>query len=200
MRSRLATFTATLVALGVVGPVSAHHSISMFEISAPIWVRGTVVRFEAINPHAIIELEEATNDGSARRWLIEGPDLRRLGRMGAGPGVLQTGDMIEVCGFPPKAEFSSPRPSSGTAGYPPQSLHGHVLIMPGGQMRTWGSYGKLENCIRAGDQVQTWLNFVNTDPMARAAWCISRTFVWAASLPPTEFVDEVNSLMIDPCE
>lgn len=56
-------WTAGIVALIVAGTVAAHHSISMFEISTPVWVKGTVVSVEAINPHAIIVLEGSTSDG-----------------------------------------------------------------------------------------------------------------------------------------
>lgn len=71
--------------------------------------------------------------------------------------------------------------------------------MPDGQMRHWGRYGKIENCIRPEDSTQKWLDFVNTDPMAREAWCNSRGFVWADSLPPKAFVDQVDSQMATPC-
>jgi hypothetical protein len=66
-------------------------------------------------------------------------------------------------------------------------------------MRHWGRYGKIENCIRPEDSTQKWLDFVNTDPMAREAWCNSRGFVWADSLPPKAFVDQVDSQMATPC-
>lgn len=200
MRSRFLTWTAAIIALAVAGMAVAHHSISMFEIAAPVWVKGTVVRYEQMNPHVRIVLDETTNERIDRRWLIEGPTLRRLGLMNVGPDFIEAGDVIEICGFPPKAEFSSQRPSPDTVGYPPRALHGHVLRLPDGQMRHWGPYGKIENCIRPEDQSETWVNFLNTDPMARTAWCMSPNFVWAASLPPQKFVDEVNSLMTNPCE
>ena len=191
---------ATLSALICAGSIYAHHSISMFEIAAPIWVKGKVVSYEPINPHARIVLEETTSDGIDRTWLIEGPTLRRLGLMNVERDFIQPGDVIEICGFPPKTEFSSERPSPETVGYPSQAFHGHVLRLPGGQMQHWGPYGKIENCISPDDEAQTWADFLNTDPMARAAWCLSPTFVWAASLPAREFVDEVSSLMVNPCE
>lgn len=200
MRSRFSTWTAAIAALVVAGTAPAHHSISMFEIATPIWVKGVVVRYEPINPHAIIVLEETRSDGMVRRWSVEGPTLRRLGLMNVGPDFIQIGDVIEICGFPPKVEFSSQRPSLDTVGYPPQAFHGHVLRLPGGQMRHWGPYGKIENCIRPEDQARTWADFLNTDPMALTAWCASRTFVWADSLPPQEFVDQVNRMMANPCE
>jgi hypothetical protein len=191
---------STIAALVSVTAIEAHHSISMFEIAQPIWVQGTVLRYEPVNPHAVIALEETTDEGIVRQWVIEGPTLRRLGRMNVGPDFIQVGDVLEVCGFPPKAEFSSERPSQDTVGYPVRALHGQVLLLPDGQMRHWGPYGKIENCIRPGDRAQKWVDFLITDPMAREAWCASRGFVWADSLPPKAFVAEVNTLIDNPCD
>jgi hypothetical protein len=200
VRKEFAARAAAIAAIFWVGSVPAHHSISVFDISTPIWVTGTVVSYEAINPHAIIALEERINDGTVVRWLIEGPALQRLARMDVEPDFIQAGDVIEVCGFAPKLQFSSQRPSPDTVGYPSQTIHGHVLLMPDRRMRLWGPYGKLENCIRPDDRVQTWVQFLNMDPMAQPAWCRSRSFVRVASLAPEAFVNEVGSLMADPCE
>jgi hypothetical protein len=172
----------------------------MFDISAPVWVKGTVVRHDAVNPHTIIVLDETTADGQVRRWSVEGPSLQKLTRMGVGPDFIETGDVLEICGFPPKPQFSSQRPSPDSPGYPAQVFHGHVLVLPDGQMSIWGSYGKLENCIRPEDQARTWIDFLNADAMARDAWCRSRLFVNVASLPPTEFVDEISRRLNDPCD
>jgi hypothetical protein len=71
--------------------------------------------------------------------------------------------------------------------------------MPGGNLRLFGGYGKPENCVRPGDQVPAWVEFVNTDQRAREAWCTSRVFGNFPSLPPQAFVDEVSRLMANPC-
>lgn len=203
---RLASWTIVIVALVGANASVAHHSISMFEIGTPIWVKGTVVDYQPINPHVMIVLEETAADGSAWRWTIEGPAARRasgtqigaLAGMQLGADFLKPGDAIEVCGFPPKAEFV--RESATSRGYLPSVIHGQVLKIPDGQMRRWGPYGKLANCIRDGDDAQTWIDFVNTDPLARDAWCASPNFIRFPTLPPQDFIDEVNSRMNDPCD
>ena len=200
MRTKLVKWAAPIAMLAVAGAVSAHHSISMFDISTPIWVEGVVVSHDAVNPHTILSLEESASDGTARRWLVEGPSLQKLARMGLGSDFIRPGDVLQVCGFPPKAEFSSQRASPDSAGYPAQAFHGHLLVMPGGRMSIWGSYGKLENCIRPGDQPQMWIDFINTDPMARDAWCASRAFASAASPPPRGLINEINRRMTNPCD
>jgi hypothetical protein len=191
------TLTAGVVAVGVLAggtSLLAHHSITMFELGAAIWVKGTVTRYEPINPHVIFALEERTTDGRVQRWTVEGPSLVRLGRLGAGENFLKVGDVVEVCGFPPKKEFVGPTtgdvrryPSAGNV------VHGHVLVMPDGRMRSWGTYGKLDNCVRPSDRAQAWVEFLNREPLARDSWCAStRVFVKVASTAPKALVDEID--------
>lgn len=131
---KVATGAAAIAALACAGSAPAHHSISMIDVSVPVWVKGTVVRYEPINPHAMFELEETTDDGQRRRWTIEGPFPGRLdrilslNRMGADEPFLNAGDVIEVCGFYPKGESAPSR----------RYIHGHVLVMPDGRMQSWG--------------------------------------------------------------
>src|SRR5690606_33349036 len=92
---KLAACAVALAALACLRPVEAHHSSAMFDSSIPIWVKGTVVRSESVNPHAWIVLEETTEEGRIRRWTVEGPNQGRLNRMGVGHGFLKAGDIIE---------------------------------------------------------------------------------------------------------
>jgi hypothetical protein len=171
----------------------------MFDIGRPLWVKGTVVSFQAINPHVMLALEQKVADGQVQRWTVEGPGLNTFTRMGLGSDFLQAGDVIEVCGFAFKEEVRARGSGPDARGSVRPSVHGHVLVMPEGQMRLFGGYGKLENCIRPDDQFQAWVNFVNTDQRAGDAWCNSRVFANFPSLPPRAFVDEVNRLMARPC-
>jgi hypothetical protein len=60
MKRRIATWAATITALACASPLRAHHSISMFEISAPIWVVDKVPRRERQRAAAEPGLEAAT--------------------------------------------------------------------------------------------------------------------------------------------
>jgi hypothetical protein len=200
MNQTLARWALAVAMLASGSGLRAHHSARMFE-GAPIWVRGTVTRYEPINPHAMFTLEERRSDGKVQTWRVEGPSLARLGRMGAGENFLTAGDVVEVCGFPPKREFIGPS-SPDVRRYPENQkiVHGHVLVMPDGRMRTWGSYGKLDNCIRPGDQAQVWVEFLARDPMARAAWCNStRVLTTIASVAPKALVDEIDTKTAGSC-
>jgi len=194
-----ATLVAAMAALVCAGPLPAHHSISMIEISTPIWVTGRVIRYEPVNPHVMIVLEERKTDGRIQRWNIEGPTLQRLARMRVADPFLKTGDAIEVCGFAFKKGglIQSMFPDADGSSLP--LVHGHMLILPDGTRRLWGPYGKLDNCFRPGDQTSTWLEFLKADPLARDGWCSGRTFVRIASVAPKEFVDEIDKHMANPC-
>jgi hypothetical protein len=83
---------------------------------------------------------------------------------------------------------------------PPRFIHGHVLVMADGHMRSWGPYGKIDNCVRESDAPQTWRDFLNADPMAQEFWCESRRYVRFASLAPETFVEAVDTELTEPCE
>ena len=148
----------------------------------------------------MFELEERGADGQVRRWTIEGPFPGRLSRILSVNGMrpdedfVKAGDAIEVCGFYPKRSISP------NELLPLPYIHGHLLVMSDGRMESWGPYGKLDNCIRQSDQPRQWADFLNGDPLAREFWCNVRGFVGVASTAPKGFVDEINSLITDPCD
>jgi hypothetical protein len=113
--------------------------------------------------------------------------------MGVDESFLSPGDVIEVCGFAWKAEVLKER------GPAPSSIHGHMLVMPDGQMRPWGPYGRLDNCVRPTDQRQSWLDFLNSDPIAKDLWCAKHR-AWSATIAASrELAAEIDSLMANPC-
>lgn len=206
MKKTMAIRAATSLAIICAGSLQAHHSVSMIDVSTSIWVKGTVVRYEPVHPHVMIELEAPTEDGDAETWTIEGPIPGRLDRilglngMGRDESFLKVGDVIEVCGFAPRRRASSQAPPANTERFAQRYIHGHVLVMPDGRMQSWGPYGKLDNCIRSDDQTQPWMEFLSSDRLAREFWCGSRFFVEVASTAPEGFVDEINSQLTDsPC-
>jgi len=201
MVHRTAIRAAAVVALFCAAPLPAHHSISMIETTKPIWLEGTVISYEVINPHVMITLDRKNDDGQVERWKVEGPILGRLARMKLPADFLKRGDVIEVCGFPIKDDVRAKRPADAP-GLPLLLVHGHLLVMPDGRMRPWGPYGKLANCVRPNDKAETWQDFVNMDPMGREYWCRSVTGPLAAtpSAASKTFMDAVTSHLTEPCD
>jgi hypothetical protein len=193
---RMVGLSATLMALICGGPLLAHHSISAIDTSTPVWVMGKVVRYEIVNPHTMIELEETTGSGQVKRWTVEGPALRRIERGDVDKSFVAEGDVVEVCGFTPKRLIDPAHPN----GPRPPFVHGHLLVNAAGQRSPWGSYGKMENCVRSGDEAQAWVQFLNTDPFAHLLWCNPYRKTVPTIAAASAVVDEIHGLMATPCE
>jgi hypothetical protein len=199
MTSRRAIWATALAAFACVGSVRAHHSVSMFDLGKPVWIKGTVVSFEPVSPHVLFTLEERQSDGQVRLWRVEGPGLNTFKRSGLAEDFLQPGDALEVCGFGFKEEVLARNGGLDANGMSRPGLHGHLLVSPDGQMRRFGGYGKLDNCVRPDDQVQDWVTFLNADPVAGERWCRGRAFMNFPSLAPKAFVADVDRLLANPC-
>lgn len=153
---------AWIVAVAVLvwpGALTAHHSLAQFDTTTPVWVKGTVVRFDLVNPHVRFFLDQTTEDGQTQRWVVDGPASNNIGRMGIGPDFLKAGDVIEVCGFVLKNEAASqralPPATSESNVLSGRLLNGHLLVMPNGKRRYWSDYGVLEKCLSPGENKET---------------------------------------------
>jgi hypothetical protein len=78
-------------------------------------------------------------------------------------------------------------------------VHGQVVVMPDGQMQSWGPYGSIDNCVRTGDIAETWISFLNRDPLARGQWCTAMSDTRLTHHTPRSFIDEVNRGLGVPC-
>lgn len=196
---RMVNWATAFAALAYVGSAGAHHSVSMFDLGKPIWIKGTVVSFELINPHVVFTLEEKQSDGRVALWKVEGPGLNSFNRRGLGAEFLQPGEEIEVCGFGFKEEVLARNGGLDASGMPRPGLHGYLLVSPDGQRQRFGGYGKLDNCVRPDDRVQDWVAFLTADPAAGVLWCRGRSFMNFPSLAPKAFLDDVDRLLANPC-
>lgn len=73
--------------------LAAHHSLVQFDTSTPVWLKGTVVRFDRVNPHSRILVEQTKPDGHTERWAVEGPAPNALARLGIGEDSLLAWDL-----------------------------------------------------------------------------------------------------------
>ena len=141
------------------GALTAHHSLVRFDTTTPVWVKGTVVRFDLVNPHVRFFLDQMSEDGQMQRWIVDGPPSNNVARMGIGPEFLKAGDIIEVCGFVLKHEVASraavPQASSMPNVLSGRLLSGHLLVMPNGKRRYWSDYGVLDKCLNPGQDRET---------------------------------------------
>jgi hypothetical protein len=192
----MAASLVALAALVCAGPIGAHHSVSTVDLTTPVWVKGTVVRYEIGNPHTMIELDEKTADGQVVRWTVDGPIPARATRMHVDNSLLKRGDLIEVCGFHYKSQVAA-RAQTGAA--LPPFMHGHLLVMPDGRKKAWGPYGKLNNCVRPKDDAQSWLDFLNADAIAHELWCFPQRTNVPTVADAKPLAEEIDRRLASPC-
>jgi len=221
MRRNTATTAAGLAglaALACAGSVQAHHSHLMYQ-TAPVWISGTVTRFELKNPHALTTLEGRSENGQVLVWTVEGPSQTGLDRRGDSDEYLpKVGDTLEVCAYPYRPAEEIARDSrlppwkldastqrwleSTTERSSPRLILGHMLVTAGGAMRVWEPYGLISECMRSSnDQGQSWIELLNANPEARKFWCDQRgSAAVQSNASLKEFVEQTNAVLAEPCE
>jgi hypothetical protein len=83
--------------------MKAHHAFAAeFDDKKPIKLKGTVAKWELINPHSWIHLDVKNADGTVTNWMVEGGSPNALFRMGFTKDSLPVGTEIVVEGFAAK--------------------------------------------------------------------------------------------------
>jgi hypothetical protein len=134
MHARTKIFTASATAsllLVSARAIDAHHSPTMFDTSKAVTISGTIVRFDAVNPHSLMYVELESSEGPVQ-WAVEGPGPNQLARRGIAEGALTPGATVEACGY----VLKDPQTSTGRS-----LLVAEVVVMPDGQARLWSDYG-----------------------------------------------------------
>lgn len=75
-------------------PAVSHHSAAMFDHEVVLTLKGTVTRFDYVNPHSWLYVDIANDDGSTTEWGFELDAPPRLRRIGVSPNFWQEGDAI----------------------------------------------------------------------------------------------------------
>jgi len=94
-------------ALLMVPALVAHHSTAEYDLKHPATATGVVTRFEWSNPHSIIYLDSAADDGTVEHWVIEIDSPNALERLGWSKDSLKPGDKVKCSGA--RAKNGSPR-------------------------------------------------------------------------------------------
>jgi hypothetical protein len=103
MQAKLAVAIAGAGLLLAAAPLGAHHAFyAEFDETKPITLKGTVTKWEMVNPHSWIHLDVKGPDGKVVSWMIEGGSPNALLRLGFTKDSLPPGTEIVVEGYQAK--------------------------------------------------------------------------------------------------
>ena len=77
----------------------AHHGLARFDTTHIVTVKGTITRFDWINPHAYVYADITDAQGKTANWMLECGSLGMLSRFGWSLDVVKKGDKVTVYGF-----------------------------------------------------------------------------------------------------
>jgi len=87
-------FVATIMTAGY---SAAHHSFAAeFDAEKPVTLKGTVVKWEMMNPHGWITVDVTGPGGDKVRWMVETSNPNGLMRLGWTKNSLKPGDQITI--------------------------------------------------------------------------------------------------------
>jgi hypothetical protein len=81
-------------------PALAHHAFSAeFDVTKPLTLKGTLVKWEMINPHSWFHIEVKDPAGQVVEWMVEGGSPNSLIRQGVTKESLQIGMELVIEGY-----------------------------------------------------------------------------------------------------
>jgi len=89
-----------LLAAALAAPAAhAHHSFAPhFDIDKPVDISGTVIEYEARNPHSYLHIAAVDENGKTQEYVCESHGFTQLSRNGITPEMLKPGTELRVDG------------------------------------------------------------------------------------------------------
>jgi hypothetical protein len=98
MKAKVAVSLAGLLLLAL--PLLAHHSFAAeYDANKPVTLKGTVTKFDWVNPHSRLFMGVKDEKGTVTAWELETGNPTSMQRNGWKRDTLKPGDQIIVTGF-----------------------------------------------------------------------------------------------------
>jgi uncharacterized protein DUF6152 len=103
MRNKLVIATTGIFLLLASAPLWAHHAFSAeFDVNRPLTLKGTLSKWEMINPHSWFHLDVKGPDGKVTEWMVEGGSPNTLIRLGVTKYTVKIGTELTIEGYQAK--------------------------------------------------------------------------------------------------
>lgn len=101
MTRRLLVLAVAALAFGLVSSTAlAHHGREMYNDQHLITLKGTVTKFDFVNPHVLLYFDVKDAGGKLAKWVGETGSPNMMRRGGWTKSSLKPGDAITISGYP----------------------------------------------------------------------------------------------------
>ena len=103
MRMTLAVAIVGAGLLTGVAQLHAHHAFAAeFDVNRPLTLKGTLIKWEMVNPHSWFHIGVKDKDGKVTTWMVEGGSPNQLIRTGVTKNTVPVGTELVVEGYQAK--------------------------------------------------------------------------------------------------
>ena len=205
-----------LVVLGATA-ARAHHSFAPhFDINKPANISGTILSFEARNPHSYVHISAVDENGKTREYVCESHGVTQLTRNGIRPDMFKAGKPIRITGsmsrhspymcFFDSVEFgdgkklsvNGPTGSAGLTATPVTrrtGIFGTWLLETSASRNTSGPQPMIQALTPAGEKAVAAYDPFKDDPTFRCDPVAIRR-VWGAPSTPLEVIRQGNDIVL----
>jgi len=215
MQTRTTIAAMIVVLASIIPEANAHHSFAPhFDANKPVNISGTVLMYEARNPHSYLHVSALDENGRTREYVCESHGVTQLSRIGITPQIFKPGTHVRVMGslsrhspymcFFTSVEFADGRKLSvdGPADAPKPSIlaprkdiFGTWLLAPIPNRSTSGPQPMMQQLTPAGEKAVAGYDPFRDDPTFRCDPVGIRR-VWGAPSTPLEILHDGADIVL----